>query len=150
VTEPDAPVVQVERRLAATPADVYDEWLDPDALADWLCPWPARATGIALDPRIGGGLRIDIVEDGVPFVVTGRYVELNRPVSLSFTWSCSTWPDPSVESLVTVTLEAAGDGETLMTIRHALLPPDLVERHRSGWAGIAEQLAAELARDQGR
>jgi hypothetical protein len=32
-----------------------------------------------------------------------------------------------------------------MTIRHALLPEDLIDQHETGWAHIAEQLAAELA-----
>jgi uncharacterized protein YndB with AHSA1/START domain len=129
---------------------VYDEWLDPDALSDWMCPRPARATNIDVDPRIGGRLRIDIVEDGVRFAVTGRYVELDRPRRLSFTWSCTTWPDPSVESLVTVTLESTGNNETLMTIHHALLPPELIDQHQSGWARIAEQLAVALATALGR
>ena len=132
------------RLLPASPAVVYDEWLDPDALSDWMCPWPARATNINLEPTLGGRLQIDIEENGVRFEVTGRYVELDRPGRLSFTWSCSTWPNPSAESIVTVTLEPHGDGETLMTIEHALLPPDLVDQHRSGWTTIAEQLAAEL------
>ena len=145
MTDAETPAALVVRLMPASPAVVYDEWLDPEALSDWMCPRPARATSIDLEPTVGGKLRIDIDEDGVPFVVTGRYVELDRPRRLSFTWSCSTWPDPSVESLVTVTLEPRGDGETLMTIRHALLPPDLIERHRSGWARIAEQFAAELA-----
>jgi uncharacterized protein YndB with AHSA1/START domain len=141
----DAPAAEVQRVLPAPPAEVYDEWLDPAALSDWMCPRPARATRIELDPTIGGRLRFDIDEDGVSFAVTGRYVELDRPRRLSFTWSCSTWPDPSVESLVTVTLEPRGEGETLMTIHHALLPPGTIDQHRSGWARIAEQLDAALA-----
>ena len=147
MTDAEGAVAQVVRLLGAAPAVVYDEWLDPDALSDWMCPWPARATSIDLEPSIGGRLRIDIEENGVRFVVTGRYVELDRPRRLSFTWSCftwscSTWPDPSTESLVTVVLEPHGDGQTLMTIRHALLPPDLNDHHQSGWVRIGEQLAA--------
>jgi uncharacterized protein YndB with AHSA1/START domain len=145
VTNDERTVARVVRLLPASPAVVYDEWLDPEALSDWMCPGPARAHRIDLEPIVGGRLRIDIEEDGVFFVVMGRYVELDRPHRLSFTWTCSTWPDPSAESLVTVTLESHGDGETLMTIRHALLPEDLVDQHETGWADIAEQLAAELA-----
>jgi len=122
--------------------DHLDEWLNPDALSDWMCPRPARATNIELDPTIGGRLRIDIEEDGVRFAVTGSYLELDRPRRLSFTWSCSTWPDPSVESLVTVTFEPRGDNQTFMIIHHTLLPPDLIDQHQSGWVRIAEQLAA--------
>jgi uncharacterized protein YndB with AHSA1/START domain len=112
-----------------------------------MCPRPARPTKIELDPTVGGRLRIDIEEDGGRFAVTGRFVELDRPRRLTFTWSCSTWPDPSVESLVTVTLEPHGDDEALMTIRHTLLPPGLVDQHQTGWARIAGQLADEVAAD---
>jgi uncharacterized protein YndB with AHSA1/START domain len=138
-------VALVVRLLPASPAVVYDEWLDPEALSDWMCPRPARATRIDLEPVVGGRLRIEIEENDVSFVVTGRYVELERPQRLRFTWSCSTWPDPSVESLVTVTLEPHGASETLMTIQHALLPRDLIDQHETGWTRIAEQLAGELA-----
>jgi uncharacterized protein YndB with AHSA1/START domain len=141
----EAPTATVQRLLPASPDVVYDEWIDPDALADWMCPRPARAINIELDPTIGGRLRIDIEEDGIRFTVTGRYVELDRPERLSFTWSCSTWPDPSAESLVTVTLEPRRDNKTFMTIRHALLPPELIDEHQSGWARIAEQLGTTLA-----
>jgi uncharacterized protein YndB with AHSA1/START domain len=148
MTGPEAPVALVARLLPASPAVVFDEWLDPDALADWMCPRPARATNIDLDPTIGGRWRIDIEEDGVRFFVAGCYVQLERPRRLSFTWSCSTWTNPSAESLVTVTLEPRGDTETFMTIRHSLLPPELIDQHQSGWARIAEQFAAELAAGQ--
>jgi uncharacterized protein YndB with AHSA1/START domain len=145
VTNAETPNALVARLLPAAPAVVYDEWLDPESLSDWMCPRPARATNIDLEPIVGGRLRIDIEEQGVHYVVTGRYVELDCPRRLSFTWSCSTWPNPNVESLVTVTLEPRGDNETFMIIHHALLPPDLVEHHQFGWARIAEQLGAELA-----
>jgi uncharacterized protein YndB with AHSA1/START domain len=123
---------------------VYDEWLDPEALSDWMCPRPARVTNIDLEPTVGGTLRIDVEENGTRFVVTCRYLELVRPRRLRFTWSCSTWPDPNFESLVTVTLEPHGDGETLMRIEHALLPDHLIDQHQSGWTQIADQLAAEV------
>jgi uncharacterized protein YndB with AHSA1/START domain len=141
----ETPSAVVVRLLPAPPTVVYDEWLDPVALADWMCPRPARPINIELEPTKGGILRIEIEENGVQFTVTGRYVELDRPRRLSFTWSCTTWPDPDVESLVTVTLEPFGDDETLMTIEHALLPQYFIDQHQVGWARIAEQLATHLA-----
>jgi uncharacterized protein YndB with AHSA1/START domain len=65
---------------------------------------------------------------------------------LQFTWSCSRWEDPTVESIVTVTLEPHGEGGTLMTIHHALLPPEQVANHGDGWTLIAEQLGDVLPR----
>ena len=43
-----------ERLLPASPVVVYDEWLDPDALSDWMCPRPAQAT-IRLTRRSAAG-----------------------------------------------------------------------------------------------
>src|SRR5215472_3122004 len=90
-------------------------------------------------------LRIDIEEEGAEFYVTGEYLVLDRPGRLTFTWSCSTWPDPGLRSVVSVLLEPREDGQTLMTIRHTLLPPGLAGQHERGWEAIARQLAARLS-----
>jgi uncharacterized protein YndB with AHSA1/START domain len=144
MTDRTAPTAIVRRLLPAPPGVVYDEWLDPGALADWMCPRPARCLAVECEPRVGGRLRIDIADGGTEFHVSGRYLVLDRPARLAFTWSCSTWPDPSVESVVNVLLEQHGPGQTMMTIEHSLLPPDLAGRHADGWTAIAAQLAAEL------
>jgi uncharacterized protein YndB with AHSA1/START domain len=135
----------VRHLLPAPPDVVYDEWLDTGALADWMCPRPARCRGIQSDPRVGGRLRIDVEEEGTEFSITGEYLVLDRPGQLSFTWSCSTWPDPGLRSVVTVLLEPREGGQTLMTVRHTLLPPGLAAQHARGWAAIAGQLAAKLS-----
>jgi uncharacterized protein YndB with AHSA1/START domain len=145
VTEPE-PAVVVRRLLPAPPEVVYGEWLDPEALADWMCPRPARCRSVESDPRVGGRLRIDIEEGGLEFFVTGEYLVLDRPGRLSFTWSCSTWPDPALRTVVTVLLEPRDHRQTLMTIEHSLLPPKLADQHARGWTAIAGQFAEELAR----
>ena len=132
--------VTITRVLPAPPDIVYDEWLDPVGMLEWMCPRPARAVKISLEPSVGGPLRIDIEDSGFSLYVTGMFVELDRPRRLRFTWSCSAWADPSVQSLVTVTLEDHGAGETMMTIEHEQLPPEEADSHRSGWQAIANQL----------
>ena len=135
----------VRRVMLAPPEAVYDEWLDPDALRDWMCPRPARAVAVECDPRIGGGYRLDIDDLGQRMVVTGRYLELDRPHRLSFTWWCSTWEPTDPDSVVTVTFEPVYPDRTLMTIEHGTLRPDLVDRHAQGWVRIADQFADALA-----
>jgi uncharacterized protein YndB with AHSA1/START domain len=109
-----------------------------------MCPRPARAVKIALEPAVGGALRIDIEDGGALLCVTGQFTELDRPRRLRFSWSCSDWADPTVQSEVTVSLEDHGPGQTLMTIEHEQLPADLVDEHRRGWDAIAAQLGAAL------
>jgi uncharacterized protein YndB with AHSA1/START domain len=142
-----SPVVTVRRTMPAPPDAVYDEWLDPEALLDWMCPRPARCLKVELDPRVGGKLRFDIEDEGEQFFVHGVFLTLNRPRLLQFTWSCSIWPDPHLQTTVSVRLEPDGpqQQQTLMTIQHAMLPPDVRNRHEHGWGKITEQLAHKLA-----
>jgi uncharacterized protein YndB with AHSA1/START domain len=137
-------VVTVRRVLPAPPDIVYDEWLDPVGMLGWMCPRPARAVKISLEPSVGRPLRIDIEDGGSSLYVTGTFVELDRPRRLRFTWSCSAWADPSAQSLVTVTLEARGADETMMTIEHEQLPPEEMDTHQHGWGTIAVQLGGAL------
>jgi uncharacterized protein YndB with AHSA1/START domain len=138
------PQFTVMRRLAATPDEVYEAWLDPQALAEWMCPHPARPRRVELDPRVGGRYRFDIDDGPAALVVTGRYLALDPGRLLRFTWSCDTWADPAVESVVTVTLTARGD-ECDLVLTHARLPAEQVPNHRAGWTAIVEQLDAWLA-----
>ena len=136
--------VTVRRVLPAPPDIVYDEWLDPVGMLEWMCPRPARAVKISLEPSVGGPLRIDIEDSGSSLYVSGTFVELDRPRRLRFTWSCSAWADPSVQSLVTVTLEDHGADETMMIIEHEQLPPEEVDSHQHGWGTIAVQFGGVL------
>lgn len=139
------PRVAVVRRVMPAPPDVvFDEWLDPAGMTEWMCPRPARAVKIELEPSVGGALRIDIEDSGTSLYVTGRFTELDRPRLLRFTWSCSDWADPTAHSEVTVILEAHGPGQTLMTIEHEQLPPGQAGRHERGWDAIAVQLGETL------
>ena len=137
-------VVTVRRVLPAPPDIVYDEWLDPVGMLEWMCPRPARAVKISLEPSVGGPLRIDIEDSGSSLYVSGTFVELDRPRRLRFTWSCSAWADPSVQTLVTVTLEDHGADETMMIIEHEQLPPEEVDSHQHGWGTIAVQFGGVL------
>ena len=136
----------VQRILPAPPHVVYEEWLDAEGMAEWMCPRPARPTRIALDPRVGGRIRIDIDDEGLQVTVTGEYLQLDRPRLIRFSWWCSIWEPEDPQSVVTVTLEPHPAEHTLMTIRHEQLPPTVVDRHARGWTLIAGQLENTLLR----
>lgn len=139
----DDPTSAVVRRVLPAPPDaVYDEWLDPEALAEFICPPPARPGIVECDPRVGGRLRVVMIDPEQVVNVTGEYLVLDRPALLRFTWNSEL--GGGFASVVTVTLEPHGDAETLMTIEHARLPRDWRDDHAKGWALIAEQLDRAL------
>lgn len=138
--------VVVERVLPASPAAVFREWTDEESLAEWMCPRPHRATRVELDARVGGTFRIDVADGTMEFQVAGEYIEVDPPHRLTFTWRCSNWPDPRLNTIVTVTIEPQGDNQSLMRIRHSRLPLMLVSQHEDGWERITEQLELVLPR----
>ena len=69
---------------------------------------------------------------------------------MAFTWSCSTWPDPTIQTVVTVTIEPDGAKASVMTIEHELLPPALMGQHAHGWTVISRQLEARLRSAESR
>lgn len=139
-------VVRVQRVMPATPEVVFDEWLDTEALADWMCPRPSRCVAIIVEPRVGGLVRFDVDTEGSLVLITGQFLEIDRPHRLRFTWSHSGWADPTVTSVVDVAFEPVGDDETLMSIEHSLVPPEAFEDHHRGWTATLDQLAALLPR----
>ena len=142
----DGPVARVRRVMPAPPDVVFDQWLDPQSLKDWMCPRPTRILGVTLEPRVGGIVRFDMDDSGLAVQMCGRFLVIERPHRLRFTWTLSTWRDPTVVSVVEVTFEPVDEDNTLMSIEHALLPPDAFDEFQQGWAGVFDQLAAALRR----
>jgi uncharacterized protein YndB with AHSA1/START domain len=123
---------------------VYDEWLDVDALEEFMCPSPGRLSIVECDPRVGGRLQIVMIQPDHVVNVVGEYLDLCRPTRIRFTWNSDYRGD--FQSVVTVSLERHGDDETLMTIEHARLPDYVARDHEHGWSSIASKLEGLLAR----
>jgi uncharacterized protein YndB with AHSA1/START domain len=142
----DTPVARVQRVMPAVPNVVFDEWLDPESLADWMCPRPSRCVAITIEPHVGGSVRFDVDDSGKSVLIAGRFLAIDRPRLLRFTWSNSDWADPTRASIVDVAFEPHGPDQTLMTIEHSLLPRDDFDAFRNGWARVCDQLVAYLER----
>lgn len=127
-TSGSAPGGTVEReiRIAARPEVVWSFWVDPSRIVRWM------GRTATLEPRPGGEFRVDY---GNGNVVSGRYVELDEPSRLVFTWG---WEDPAEAvqpggSVVEVELAPDGEG-TRLRLRHSGLPDGAeVAGHAEGW-----------------
>ena len=138
----DAARVIVERRIAASPAAVFDAWLDPDCLGLWLFRTPTGTLErVEVDARVGGGFRVDERrEDGVAEHY-GEYVQLDRAHRLAFDF----WTSFSAErTRVTIDL-APAEGGALLTLSHDGVWADYEDRTRQGWTMILDGLARSLA-----
>lgn len=130
--------------MPAAPQVVFDQWLDPDSLTEWMCPRPVRVVAVTVEALVGGTVRFDVEDSGTRVLIIGQFLAIDRPHLLRFTWSNSNWPDPTAVSIVNVVFEPVGDDETLMSIEHSLLPPEEFDNFQQGWEVTFDQLAAVL------
>jgi len=128
--------------MPASREEVFDMWLDPKSLTRWMRPGDADVIFVELDPVVGGTFRIDTqTQDGRVVIHSGRYLEINRPEKLMFTWNSSVLGERSSQ----VTVEFYRQGEScLMVLMHDLPPDDAIfEDHRNGWTGILDLFVRE-------
>jgi uncharacterized protein YndB with AHSA1/START domain len=133
-----APVAVVVRRtIAASAEKLFDAWLDPISLAQWMRPGTIHSTVAQVDARVGGNYEIVMHGDSAPIVHTGVYRVIDRPRRLVFTWqSVHTGPD---ETLVTVDFVRL-DKRTEIIITHEQLPESARPSHSKGWTGALDRL----------
>lgn len=131
--------VRIERLLPAPIDEVFAAWTDPAALSRWLSP-TGRAVA-EVDVRVGGHFRIVMLGDGMELEHTGRYVTVDPPRSLAFTWESPY--TGSAPSIVTVTLRPEAQ-RTHLVLVHEGLPDDIALDHENGWIAIVGNLEIEV------
>ena len=132
--------VVVERLIPAPPRNVFEAWLDPDALRQFMFGQPgARVTRAECDPRVGGQFLIVMNVGGKDIPHRGVYLEIERYTRLSFTWLS---PSAGEGSRVTLHFAEGTGGHTRITLEHVGLPDAGVRAsHHDGWSNIMTELA---------
>ncbi len=85
----NTPIVTVKRRINAPAQRIFDAWLDPAALAEWMRPC-SSSTGrsdVKVDAREGGAFEIVMHVPSGPVRHTGVYQSIEAPRRLVFTWN---------------------------------------------------------------
>ena len=131
-------IVKVVRVIPASVDVVFEAWLDPKAIRVWMCPGDIFESIAEIDARVGGAYEIVMRSPRKDDRHWGRYVEIDRPRRLSFTW-CSDSTDRK-ETLVSIELVPIGHSECELTLVHTDLPSHATARHRVGWKAHIREL----------
>jgi uncharacterized protein YndB with AHSA1/START domain len=132
-----SPAAVVVRRTIAAPADdLFDAWLDPEALAEWMRPGAIQRSQARVDPRVGGSYEVIMHGEKGPIPHRGVYQLIDRPRRLVFTWVS---PYAGENSLVTVDFKAI-DQRTEVIVTHEQLPESEIAAHTRGWTSGLEHL----------
>jgi uncharacterized protein YndB with AHSA1/START domain len=113
---------------------VYAMFTEPGELTRWI---GIRAM---LEPVPGGQFRFELMPGEF---CSGRYLEIDPPRKVVFTWG---WESGALRvepgsSTVTVELSDRGSGKTHVQLTHSGLPSEAMrEHHTGGWANFLPRL----------
>lgn len=129
----------VTRTIPAPAEKVFDVWIDPKSPGG---PW-FGGDRVIVDPTVDGLFYIAAKNEGRVWPHYGRFVRLERPRLIEYTWMSEA--TQGKESVVTLTFQPLGE-ETEVTLRHSGLPDDEMGRkHKDGWTWILDMLAQGVA-----
>jgi len=138
----DGVILVVRQVFRASAEFLFDAWTDPAAMARWFHAKPSWTTEVvAADLRPGGAWEIVMhADDGPNCRVFGKYLAIDRPRRLVFTWHANAEQDYETE----VTLEFRSidrDTTELVLTQRGLRDEADRTDHRHGWEGCLANLA---------
>lgn len=130
--------VVVRRTIAASAEDLFDAWLDPEALSEWMRPGTIQRSKAHTDARVGGRYEVRMYGESGEILHHGVYRTIDRPRRLVFTWHSPFAGEQ--ETLVTVDFLAQDAQRTEIVVTHEQLPEDAKAAHARGWTSGLEHL----------
>jgi uncharacterized protein YndB with AHSA1/START domain len=144
--------LRLTRRFAASPERVFDAWLDPLLVRQWLFAMPGDQGHTAqLDARPGGQWTITARRGGMDYTATGEYLEIDRPRRLVLTFAMPQFSPNSDTLTVEIVPDGAGCRLTLtqsgvdIAAEMRMLPPGVKGGSEQGWETMLDTLARALA-----
>ena len=132
--------VRVEKLFRHPPERVFDAFLDPARVGDWLFRTPEGVMERTdYDPVVGGSFAIFERRGADLARHFGRFVEIERPDRIVFDFRVDEAPEEPTR--VTVTFAPSGGG-CLVVLSHDLAPAwaAYADRSIAGWAMILDNL----------
>ncbi len=124
----------VTRTIAAPAEKVFDVWMDPKSPGG---PW-FGGDRVIVNPVVDGLFYLAVKHEGRIWPHFGRFVRIDRPRRVEYTWMSE--GTKGCESTVLVTFESQGD-QTEVTLRHSGVPDDEMGRqHQEGWTWVLSML----------
>jgi len=135
--------LRLTRRFAASAERVFDAWLDPARARRWLFTTATSAIVRAeVDPRAGGEFVFVDRRDGEDTEHVGRYLELDRPRRLVFTFAVPKYSP--AETRVAIDIVPLGEAACELTLTHDGVLPEWKSQTEQGWSALLEGLGREV------
>lgn len=147
----DGNMLRLVRIFNAPRERVFAAWAEQEKFVQWMCPPGVAIDECVIDVRSGGAWRIKgRQETGRIFASSGKYVEVEKPTRLVFTWAHHADGDYDKprghETTVRIELRALGEKTELTLIHGPFVDTPSFDAHRNGWMGSFDKLEGFLGR----
>jgi uncharacterized protein YndB with AHSA1/START domain len=141
---PQTDTLIIVRRVGASAKMVYLAWFDPALVRKWIAATPEAAQLVEVDPRVGGGFRLETLDAaGLAQVERGFFMEMTPGRRIIQTWNYQ-GPNAaltSFETQVTVDLRSVEPDVTQLTITHSRLLTEADRDHyNDAWNDRVDRL----------
>ncbi len=132
-------IVNVNKTIHAPILKVFNAWLDPKTLSQFILPMPGMPKPeVETDPREQGQFTIlmHVGDDKIPH--TGKYIKISPPDKLIFSWES---PFSTANSTVTLNFTKIDENTTHIDLTHVKFPDEESRsNHEGGWKNILTEL----------
>lgn len=146
----DESTLRLVRVFDASRERVFDAWTDETQFVQWMCPPGVGLDSASLDVRPGGAWRAHGRNSTGLFAMSGRYLEVERPERLVFTWAHHESDDYDSqrghETTVRLEFRAVGNKTELTLIHAPFADTPSRQGHTEGWTGSFDKLEPFLRR----
>jgi uncharacterized protein YndB with AHSA1/START domain len=131
--------VNLNKQIEASITKVFDAWLDPEILAKFMLPMPGMENSQVENEALEGGTFLIIMQVGDNKVShTGKYLEIDRPRKLAFTWKS---PESLDDSVVTLNFTELSKNQINIELTHVrFIDEKRRSNHEGGWGNILSKL----------
>ena len=152
-------ILRMNRTFDATPERVFAAWTDPEQFGQWFGPIAMKTVQCDIDARVGGAWRLMGEGNDIPGrsdpgrvrpTVSGRYLEIEPPRRLVFTWAWHETDDfaspRGQESVVTIQFKPVGERTEMVFTQAVFESEQSMAAHNRGWTEAFEKFANYIRR----
>ncbi|MBE8715970.1 SRPBCC family protein [Cellvibrio polysaccharolyticus] len=135
--------IAVEHTFTASPDKVFDAWLNPQRVEKWFGPGLGEMQPVSIDANVGGSFRIVQIRNGHAIGHSGKYLVIDRPEHLAFTWGTD---DDEGDDEVHIHLVPVGRG-SLLRLVHTIDSQwkDYADKIHQSWLAMMKKMDSLLA-----
>ena len=135
------------REFSVDPETLFSYLTEPSHLVHWFAPTDDLTTEVHdLDLSVGGTYRVSMLDPAneQSFTVSGKYIEIDRPKRLVFSWHWES-KDSDEVSRVTFEIHPTTSGSRLELCHDQFDGQESADKHNQGWNGCLDRLEKAIA-----